>query len=82
MLSKKCPKDARIVQFTPEMIEATLDEHNKLRNEVAMGKVKGIEHLKKAKRMATMVMQNYRTETKQNPRNLFSIFSEILGLGR
>lgn len=47
-----CPDDAELVEFTPELQKITLDAHNKLRNQLAMGET---PRYPPAARMATMV---------------------------
>lgn len=48
----RCPDDAEFVEFTPELQQITLDAHNKLRNQIAMGET---PRYPPAARMATMV---------------------------
>lgn len=48
----RCPDDAEFVEFSPELQQITLDAHNKLRNQLAMGET---PRYPPAARMATMV---------------------------
>lgn len=66
MWDERCPPDAEFVEFTPELQQITLDAHNKLRNQVAMGQ---LSRYPTASRMATMVtslmLQNLSFYTQQ-----------------
>lgn len=67
MWDERCPPDAEFVEFTPELQQITLDAHNKLRNQVAMGQ---LSRYPTASRMATMVttlmIQNLLFHTQKN----------------
>lgn len=52
MPAARCPNDAEPTVFSQELIDAVLDEHNKLRNQQALGQTPGFGP---ATRMATMV---------------------------
>lgn len=56
MPAARCPNDVQVTEFTQELIDAILDEHNKLRNQQALGQTPGFGP---AKRMATMVSHIY-----------------------
>lgn len=51
-LGKKCATDTAIIKFDRSLQNHALDLHNKHRNEIASGAVKGFD---KAARMATLV---------------------------
>lgn len=50
--SSNCPDDAEFIEFTTELQQITLNAHNKLRNQIALGE---IPRYPTAQRMATMV---------------------------
>lgn len=64
----RCPNDAEFVEFTPELQKITLDAHNKLRNQLAMGET---PRYPPAARMATMVISPF-THLQQTQNEAFS----------